>query len=100
MEVKERKEVTEFKMVTIARKCDVCGIEHKGKYTPDEWHEFSHSHNEWGNDSIDSVENHEVCSPKCYWEKFKDCVHDLKGRNNAEIDGFDIHFARLLIENL
>jgi len=100
MEVKERKEVTEVKMVTIARKCDVCGKIHKGKYTPDEWHTFSHSHNEWGNDSVDSIEHHEVCSPKCYLVKFKECIKDLSGRNSAEIDSFDIKFARLLIENL
>jgi hypothetical protein len=100
MEVKERKEVTEFKIVTIARKCDVCGKVHEGKYTPDEWHTFSHSHNEWANDSIDSVEHHEVCSAECYWVKFNECVKDLSGRVNASIDSFEIQFARLLIDSI
>lgn len=99
MEMKEIKEVTEVKMVTIGRKCDVCGTIHEGRDLPDEWHSFNHHHNEWGNDSVDSYEYHEVCSPKCYWEKFKYCVKDLTGYTNAKIDDFEIQFARLLLEN-
>jgi len=99
MEIKVKKEVTEFKEVVIARKCDVCGKTHEGKYTPDEWHTFNHHHNEWANDSIDSYKYHEVCSPQCYWTKFKECVEDLKGRSSAKVDEFEIQFARLLLEN-
>lgn len=100
MEVNEIKQVTETKSVTVARKCDVCGNIHKGKYTPNEWHTFSHNHNEWGNDSCDSYEYHEVCSPECYLTKFKECIEDLKGRKSAKIDDFEIDFARKLIEKI
>jgi hypothetical protein len=99
MEIKEKKQVTEFKEVTIGRKCDVCGKIHEGKYTPDEWHTFNHHHNEWGSYSYDSYEYHEVCSPECYWIKFKECVEDLKGYSNAKVDEFEIQFARMLLEN-
>lgn len=99
MEIKEKKKVVRYEDVTIARKCDVCGNIHNGKHTPDEWHCFSSSHNEWGNDSIDSFEQHEVCSPKCYWVKMKQCVNDLDGYNDAEIDSFEIQFARRLVVN-
>lgn len=97
MEVKEIKQVIKIESVTVARICDVCGKIHEGKYTPDEWHTFNHHHNEWGNDSIDSYEYHEVCSPNCYWTKFKECVEDLKGYKNAKVDDFEIQFARLLV---
>ncbi len=94
MKIKERKEVTEIKTVVVGRKCDVCGKTHEGRYTPDEWHEFDHHHNEWGNDSVDSYEYHEVCSAECYAVKFKQCVKELEGYTNAEVDGFEIQFAR------
>jgi hypothetical protein len=100
MEIKENKEVTEIRSVIIARKCDVCGKVHEGEHTPDEWHSFNHHHQEWGNDSYDSCEYHEVCSPECYWVKFKECVLDLKGRNNAKVDEFEIQFARRLVNLL
>ena len=100
MKVVETKQVTETKMVTVARKCDVCGKVHKGKRTPNEWHAFNHHHNEWRNDSVDSYEYHEVCSPECYVVKFKECVKDLEGRTNAKVDDFEIQFARKLVNLL
>ena len=100
MKVEEKKQVTEIKTVTVARKCDVCGKVHEGKYAPNEWHEFDHHHNEWGNDSIDSYEYHEVCSPKCYFVRLKHCIDDLEGYTSAEVDGFDIRFARRLVDLL
>lgn len=97
MKIKERKEVTEVKMVTVGHKCDVCGTIHEGSELPDEWHSFNHQRNEWGNDN---VEYHEVCSPKCYWEKFKYCVEDLTGYTYAKVDEFEIQFARLLFQHI
>ena len=99
MEVREQREVTELKVITIAVKCDVCEKINKESDIPSEWHGFNHHHNEWGNDSIDSYEYHDVCSPKCYWIKFKECVDDLDGYSDAKVDNFEIQFARLLIEN-
>lgn len=98
MEITEKKNITEFKEVVVARLCDVCGKKHEGKHTPNDWHTFSHSHNEWGNDSIDSYEYHEVCSAECYWIKFKECLEDLVGRTDAQVDDFEVKFARLLLK--
>ena len=89
----ETKEVTEFKQVVIGRKCDVCQKESYGVYFPDNWHRFDTHHNDWGNDSGESYEYHEVCSAECYSVKFKKCVKTLIGVETAKIDGFAIEFA-------
>ena len=96
MKIEETKEITEMKRVTTGIKCDVCGKFHSGDRAPDDWHSFNHHHSEWGNDSIDSYVYHDVCSPKCYLIKFKECVNDLSGRRFAQVDGLDIEFARKL----
>jgi hypothetical protein len=98
MEIKKEKTITETKFVVVGHECDVCGKIHEGNNIPNEWHLFNHHHNEWGNDSIESYEYHEVCSPKCYWEKFKECVNLLNGKSDAKIDEFEIQFARKLID--
>jgi len=100
MEIREKKEVTEIKTITVAIKCDVCGNIHNGTDVPDEWHSFNHNHNEWGNDSCDSFEYHQVCSPECYWVKFKECVINLDGITWAKVDEFEIQFARRLVNLL
>jgi len=100
MKITKEKQVTEFKTVTTGYKCDVCGKIHDKNSFPDEWHSFNHSHNEWGNDSIDSFEYHEVCSVECYWVKFKECVKDLDGRESAQVGEFEIQFARRLVNHL
>jgi hypothetical protein len=100
MKIKETKEVTEKMTVTIGIKCDVCGNEHKGKYAPDEWHNIEQHHNDWGNDSCDSYEYFDVCSPKCYAIRFKKSVGEMKSRRSAEVDGFEIQFAIRLADVL
>ena len=98
MKIEKRLEVTEVKMVTIGRKCDVCEKVSDEKYTPDDWHSFSHNHNEWGNDSVDSYEYHEVCSPECYVIKLKECVEELADYENARVGDFEIQFARRFVD--
>ena len=100
MEIREEKEITEVRKVVVARACDVCGKKHQGRFTPDDWHLFNHHHNEWGADSVDSYEYHEVCSVKCYASKFNECVQDLENRRDAKVDDFEIQFARILNEKL
>ena len=96
MRVKEKKLVTECREVTLSVKCDVCGKMHQGSDLPDEWHSFSHHHNHWGNDSYESYEYHDVCSPECYWKRFSYCIAELDGCDDAEVDGFQIQFGRVL----
>jgi hypothetical protein len=95
MYLKEQKEVKVLKEVITGIKCDVCGKTHNCDTIPDEWHNISMHHNEWGNDSVDSWETFDVCSPKCYAVKFKECVKCYEHNYDGEIDGFEIQFARL-----
>ena len=73
MRITERKEVVHTKVeeVTIGRICDYCGKEIKpiDTYRPnsDEYNYFyicTH-HHDWGNDSIESYESFDACSPEC-----------------------------------
>lgn len=82
--------------VTVHVKCDVCNKTHDGNNIPKEWHGFSIHHNHWGNDSQDSYEYFDVCSPECYKSKFKECVEAFDGFTDGEIDGFEIQFATIL----
>lgn len=92
----EKKEVTEYKEVIIGYECDVCKKIELSTCEPNDWHSFSHHHNQWGNDSIDSYEYHLVCSLVFYSKKFNECVDDLKECYDAKIDNFEIAFARKL----
>lgn len=47
--------------------CDVCGKEDNSTADPEGWYSFNSHHDEWGNDSIDSYEDHDVCSAECYF---------------------------------
>lgn len=98
MELKEKKIVTQEKDVTIGYKCDACGKIHHGNF-PNEWHFFSIEHREWGNDSIDSYESFEVCSPQCYINKISDIINgEYSDKFDAKIDSMEIQFARNFIE--
>ena len=100
MKIKETKSVTKNQEVTTSIKCDVCGKVHNGDYTPEEWHEISIHHHHWGNDSVESYEYFDVCSPECYWQKIKECVAEYEGFTDAKIDDFEIQFARRLVNSL
>ena len=52
------------------------------------------------NDSIESYEYYDVCSPKCYKDKMRQILEGkYKNRKWATIDEKDIQFARLLVES-
>jgi predicted nucleic acid-binding Zn ribbon protein len=59
------KKVTVTEVVCTELKCDICG-----KDIP--WHEkFYHAsmgHTDWGNDSVDSIEDFDLCSDECLYE--------------------------------
>lgn len=95
----EIKKVTSKQEVTIGYKCDCCGKEIYETQLPREWHNFNSNHDEWGNDSVDSYEYYDVCSPKCYKDKIIEIVEgEYKNRKFATIDEKSIQFARLLVE--
>lgn len=63
------------RQVTVAIECDHCNRRVE-EADPTGWHHFSSSHTDWGNDSIESVESHDVCSWACYLAIVRDLVND------------------------
>lgn len=94
MKLTEYKEVTKREKVTTGYKCDECGKIDDGNNMPYDWHEFSGHHNSWGNDSCESYEYYMACSPECYAKLLKKAVEEFEEYNDAEIDEFDIEFAK------
>jgi len=77
--IKETRQVTKEVEVTIGITCDVCGKAIKGDY----W-TLRTSHNDWGNDSVDSFKYFDLCSRKCVCQKLKDYFIDCKESNTQE----------------
>lgn len=77
-------------------KCDVCG-KLAGEPYPKNWFHFSHGHSEWGNDSGDSFEVFDVCSPECFIKQLKSSLDDMEDyKRSAEIAGMYFPFAQQL----
>lgn len=75
-EQKEKRTVEQEIVVSVTCTCDVCKkkIYEKryndqrilsGKYERTQFYKVSTGHNDWGNDSVDSIENYTICSPEC-----------------------------------
>lgn len=96
--MKETEIQTIEKRVIVSVKCDVCGKTQETDYMPDDWHEINNHHNHWGCNSNESHETHHVCSANCYKTKIKDIVKEYEDFTDADVDGFEIQFARLLVE--
>ena len=98
--IKEKKEVVKYETVTIGHKCDQCGKEvHEGDGFPDGWHEFISGHYGWGNDSIESIKQHLVCGGKCYLDRVKELIPELKQyeRMGAYIDHYELVFLQEIL---
>ena len=72
MRISEKKEVTEtrIKEVPVGMICDCCGqpilpVEKRGDINVYNFFYVCTSHNDWGNDSVDSKESFDACSPEC-----------------------------------
>nr|AKH47509.1 hypothetical protein [uncultured marine virus] len=91
MRLTEKQTISYIGDVVIGYKCDNCGKLHNGEELPINWHEFLVSKY-----SYSESEEVYVCSPECYISKIKKCVKN----NNFEIGGFELDFAKLLIEIL
>ena len=95
MDIVEQKQVT--KQVVIGRRCDVCGKETTGLSDPNFYHFNSH-HNDWGSDSEESYEWHDVCSSDCYFGKLKDLISDNSDSTTFEADEKSIDFIKQMIK--
>lgn len=65
--------------------CDQCGKEYRAEYETVEAR-----HTDWGNDSVDSYSNYDVCSPKCFKNKVANILID-KNYKNYDTYINDIH---------
>ena len=78
-------EVTEQVCVGETTYCDICKKEidtNKGYW------EVITGHNDWGNDSIDSIESFDVCSENCLIDKFKKYIKE-SGKNRFNTQYFE-----------
>lgn len=89
MEIKQFREIIIAKDITLGFVCDVCKKENVSEFIPDDWICFFSKHEAWGNDSVESLEYHHVCSSSCYTSKVNDLVEKLKDYKeyNIEIAG-------------
>jgi hypothetical protein len=83
-------------------KCDICQKEILSikNNLPDGWLNFSHSHKDWGNDSIDSIEYFDVCSPECFIKQIRASLKEYECYDGAEVAHMDFPFAVKFIEYL
>jgi hypothetical protein len=82
--------------VTTGYECDVCGKKING--FPSNWFHFNQHHDGWGNDSIDSYQYFDVCSPGCFLTQLKESVDKLKDERTGEVPDMPIEFAEALIK--
>ena len=60
MKIYEEKEVPIIQKTLVDTICDICE-----KHIASNGYEVTTGHNDWGNDSVDSVEYHDICSDEC-----------------------------------
>lgn len=73
--------------------CDACGKVGEGS-EPKGWHRFDSHHGDWGNDSIESWDYHDVCSFSCYLEIVRKVVEDYGDGSTLSVDEKDYEFIR------
>ncbi len=74
----ETKNIVVMRNCIVSKKCDVCGkeippttIPHKYGEPIYDYYEVVTHHNDWGNDSVDSYEHFDACSPECACKLWK-----------------------------
>ena len=77
----------------VGKMCDVCGkeipptaIPHRCGEPIHDYYEVTTHHNDWGNDSVDSYEHFDACSPGCackLWERY---IRESAGMNTMCIE--------------
>lgn len=93
MRITELKDITYKKEVITGCKCDVCNKEIKSRQNY--WRLTTH-HNDWGNDSIDSYEHYDLCSPECIKVKLNEYYKECE---NSNTQCFELKQDRLVYYN-
>ena len=68
MKIYEEKLVSTFEKTLVKTVCNICG---KGIGENDNYYEVTKGHHDWGNDSIESVSELDICSDECLQKEFK-----------------------------
>lgn len=96
--ITEQKEVNRIEEITTGLKCDGCGCEESSPRTND-WQELSAHHDSWGNDSVDSWEYYDCCSPECYIDVLEKCLVEFERyKIGAKFNNMEFVFAKKLVE--
>jgi len=90
-DVIEAKKIVVMRECIVGKKCDVCGKEilpttnpHKCGEPIYDYYEVTTHHNDWGNDSVDSYEHFDACSPDCAYKLWEEYIHDSAGPWNTK----------------
>lgn len=92
-------EVTEKRRVPISLVCDVCGKDipadkwtaGEPEYRTQKYMQVTTGHNDWGNDSADSIEVHHICSTECMDKFMREFYMTFCGNNDFATDYIEIH---------
>ena len=95
-----RTERVEQKIV-VQTQCDICKKLAEGD-GPDGWLSLSSGHSEWGNDSVDSMDHHDVCSYACCMTAVRE-VFDRFGEYESlymDVGSLDQRFLKDMLESV
>ena len=74
----------------VGKKCDICGKEipptafpHRYGEQVYDYYEVTTHHHDWGNDSVDSYEHFDACSPDCAYKLWEKYIRDSAGARNT-----------------
>lgn len=85
--------------IVVATQCDNCSKREANlEMVEKEWFYFSDGHNGWGNDSVDSFHEFNVCSAKCFIGILPKLIKDMDNHRGAEIAEMPVAFAKQLLE--
>lgn len=80
--------------------CDNCKKEVSTNTLPNDWHEFTSGHDEWGNDSVDSIESYHVCSPACYFGVLAELARLNRNYKSFEANDIPLNFINSILRYL
>ena len=70
----------------VGKKCDVCGKDIPPTVTSRkcyDYYEVTTHHNDWGNDSVDSYDYFDACSPDCAHKLWEEYIRNSAGTRNT-----------------
>ena len=101
-----KKKIEETRNILTSIVCDVCGRDipankwtnGKPKYCTEKFMRVTTGHHDWGNDSIDSIETHQICSPECMDEFIKGFYENFTRNKESGTDYIEIESETVWID--